>query len=346
MSLELQSEINDLSYETSVKIKMKFVGILFVLILSVSGLKASPESYNTSEICLMSALRMTTIPKNVCPGDNIRFIDLSRNNINYIEPYTFISKSLEELIMYGNKIIAINKFTFVGATALRILSLEQNRITSLHHDTFKYLTSLEELFLGHNQIKILEDHVYAGLRKLKKLNLEHNAIEHIHNNAFHGLHSLSELNLNHNNIAVLTSAIFTRFYKWDPLYFDFDSNQIEAISPETFNIFVRLHLSIKNNKCVDGTADETTIDTMLEQCYRYFELKKSGNTGEAIEEVEIFNDTIQSTSTEGSITTIAKAPKQQKCENIKKSKIVKLLDTLVKQAMTTVKEIKLELPEE
>ena len=81
-----------------------------------------------------------------------------------------------------------------------LLTLKDNRISSIDPYTFQGLNKLQELSLAKNKIQILKSNAFVGLHSLKYIDLRGNRITRIENGAFAGLDSLVEVRLRGNPV--------------------------------------------------------------------------------------------------------------------------------------------------
>lgn len=85
-----------------------------------------------------------------CREENLKTLNLSKNNITIIPPNIKECHSLVELYLYGNK-IAILPPEIGHLTQLQTLALNENSLNSLP-DTLQNLRHLKVLDLRHNKL--------------------------------------------------------------------------------------------------------------------------------------------------------------------------------------------------
>lgn len=146
------------------------------------------------------------IDKSTFSGSALEVINLSRNKIATIEPYSFgnVSK-LYELSLIDNKLTRIDQDDFAGSTVKIIelvfnqiafiepgaffglhllrLDLSSNKITEIDKNTFAGCT-VEKLILDYNQIRTIEPYAFIDVTDLRELHLEQNRISKIERNTF------------------------------------------------------------------------------------------------------------------------------------------------------------------
>lgn len=116
--------------------------------------------------------------KIIVKAQNLREIDISHNNLQYV-----------------------NKGLFNKYTNLRKLILSKNEINNIFEESFNGLTKLESLDLSENNLTTLAN-VFTPLKNLQHLNLSRNNIEFIHENYFNNW-LLQHLDVSHNNLRKL-----------------------------------------------------------------------------------------------------------------------------------------------
>ncbi|KAK4884741.1 hypothetical protein RN001_001012 [Aquatica leii] len=137
-------------------------------------------------------------------------LDLSKNFLEKIIPNTFKSpnkdNTIRNLYLGTNSINAIENNTFSQLSDLRILSLEENKISSIYKDSFKGLTSMTSLILKKNLITNIPIGLFGDLGRLEMLDLSDNRLSSLSPNTFSGLISLTKLNISHNELKVFEDS--------------------------------------------------------------------------------------------------------------------------------------------
>lgn len=77
---------------------------------------------------------------------------------------------------WEKSIISVEKDAFSECKELKIIGLEDNRISFLHEDTFKQNIKLEELYLSRNQLEFLEEDLFVSLINLRWLSIASNLL--------------------------------------------------------------------------------------------------------------------------------------------------------------------------
>uniref|UniRef100_F1KXW4 Leucine-rich repeat-containing protein 15 n=1 Tax=Ascaris suum TaxID=6253 RepID=F1KXW4_ASCSU len=158
--------------------------------------------------------------KNISLRDliNLSVLSFDRNSITQIADGDL--HSLAESVRLNLLSVAANKIAKIGPRALepihqlKVLSLENNQLTSLSSNDgnanvsfLRPLRKLKSLFLSTNNIQRIDENDLSSLTSLKTLALDHNEIEKIHGKAFVGL-PLTRIYLNHNRLFHLPRGIF------------------------------------------------------------------------------------------------------------------------------------------
>uniref|UniRef100_A0A8C0JYV3 Slit homolog 1 protein n=1 Tax=Canis lupus dingo TaxID=286419 RepID=A0A8C0JYV3_CANLU len=101
--------------------------------------------------------------------------DLSNNQIAEIAPDAFQGlRSLNSLVLYGNKITDLPRGVFGGLYTLQLLLLNANKINCVRPDAFQDLQNLSLLSLYDNKIQSLAKGTFTSLRAIQTLHLAQN----------------------------------------------------------------------------------------------------------------------------------------------------------------------------
>ncbi|CAG5106199.1 Similar to Tlr13: Toll-like receptor 13 (Mus musculus) [Cotesia congregata] len=143
---------------------------------------------------------------------NLVYLDLSYNDIEYLDFLDKLPKSIAHLCLNNNKILkfvhermpvkslglyavaetVIEKYDFNHLENLQYLDISRNKIEKIEDGTFKNLSKLITLYLNNNYLSSLPD--FSGLTHIKKLDLSNNYLSPISATAFDYLPTLEELN--------------------------------------------------------------------------------------------------------------------------------------------------------
>jgi Leucine-rich repeat (LRR) protein len=115
----------------------------------------------------------------------VKILDLSHNQISWIEKRAFRNvSSLEILDLSNNRITAdvlipeifeghYDPETYIPLKTLKVLRLGNNELHSLNPDLFEHLPNLEELSLDSNPFKVIDHNseiAISGINTLKARN--------------------------------------------------------------------------------------------------------------------------------------------------------------------------------
>ncbi|KAI1286195.1 Leucine-rich repeat transmembrane neuronal protein 1 [Halotydeus destructor] len=191
--------------------KMTTLSTLVALMLAVtqpgliSGLCPNQCTCNDNLLkATCSSSGLTTVPITLNPRlkelyiNENRIREISSNSLNFYRHLEILSLSSNKLSTLGDKLfLSLSKLqllfldtnsivdipsssrTFRGLSALLVLSLARNSLSSLGSATFVGLFSLEELDLSSNLIDRLDSSSFAGLTRLKVLSLRDNRLRYI-----------------------------------------------------------------------------------------------------------------------------------------------------------------------
>ena len=139
---------------------------------------------------------------------------------------------IAELVMLDLGTITVEDGDFAGLSALRVLYLHHNDLSSLPENALDGLTSLEELYLYNNTLTTLPADTFDDLDNLEKLDLSYNSLSSLPADVFDGLSKLEELNLRNNELANFPDGIFDGLSRLKVL--NLNSNQLDALADGTF----------------------------------------------------------------------------------------------------------------
>ncbi|KAM9409478.1 leucine-rich repeat-containing G-protein coupled receptor 4 [Pholidichthys leucotaenia] len=122
---------------------------------------------NNLESLTLSGTKISSIPPNLCENLKLlRTLDLSYNEIKHLPSLQGCIR-LQEISFQHNHIQQIDRDTFNGLSALRLLDLSRNEIRVIHRDAFLTLTALSNLDLSMNSLTGIPSSGLSGLTQLK-----------------------------------------------------------------------------------------------------------------------------------------------------------------------------------
>ncbi|XP_008197465.1 carboxypeptidase N subunit 2 [Tribolium castaneum] len=124
-------------------------------------------------------------------------IEIERNAFTYC-------KSLQNLILYDNKVPVIRKSTFVGFWIMLKVSLENNHIERIEKGAF-VATNINFLDLSRNKLVVIPADIFVKNSRLEKLSVAHNKLVFIHIQTLPK--NLKQLYLDHNKLDALPDGL-------------------------------------------------------------------------------------------------------------------------------------------
>ena len=123
----------------------------------------------------------------------LKVVDFNSNNLDHIKNINLMYvDNLEYLDISNNRIEFIESGSFDNLISLEILLLSRNKLNSIN-GSFKYLESLQLLDLSFNFIETIPERIFSDLFKLEILDLTHNKIYEFESVALENLDSLKYL---------------------------------------------------------------------------------------------------------------------------------------------------------
>ena len=194
--------------------------------------------------------------------------------IKSVQPGDFSGlTALRVLSLYNNELSSLPDNVFLGLTALRQLNLSSNELGSLPAAIFSGLTALGQLYLHINELTSLPDGVFSGLTALETLHLNNNELSSLPDNVFSGLTALGSLLLRDNNLSSLPDGVFSGLTALWQLWLDGnaedpvpltvtleknpDAVEIRAVVPAAAPFAVPLRVSVANGGLAGGAATIT-----------------------------------------------------------------------------------------
>lgn len=199
---------------------------------------------------------------------DMRTLDLSSNQIAFIDETVFPKKSrLEDITIAKNVIVSLNG-TFARTRMLKTLDLSMNLIVDITK-AFSRLVQLQKLYLKGNRILYVSDCAFSTNFEISRLDLSYNRIEWLGSSSFATLVRLRLLLLNNNFIVSLNGSLSHKpvlvrlFLNENHLqvleandfednvnlrYVNFSFNNISSIEGAFRDMIMLRHLRIENNQ--------------------------------------------------------------------------------------------------
>ena len=165
-----------------------------------------------------------------CSGKNITD-EILADIINKLD-----STAVEILDLKKNKITTFDANIFVNFTKLQKLHLDGNSLTIIV-PPIKNIPNLTYLDLSFNQIKTLKNGTFNGLNKLTHLYLRGNDIETVDSGVFDDFMNLEDLFLIDNKIIRLLSGTFTGFgFRNTRVFLHYNKLTTDSIQKDVFGV--------------------------------------------------------------------------------------------------------------
>jgi tachykinin-like receptor len=128
-------------------------------------------------------------------------------------------RSLEILILRGNRIEHVDRDMFNGLFVLEYLDLSENKLQYLHPETFVRLYNVEKLYFNNNpDIKIPTDRNFIKSLSLSHLDISHCNVNSVSLETFANVSALEWLDLSYNNLRTVDINILRALPKLSTLY--------------------------------------------------------------------------------------------------------------------------------
>ncbi|OXA41817.1 Insulin-like growth factor-binding protein complex acid labile subunit [Folsomia candida] len=221
------------------------LGQIKLLNLSSNRIVALPPTIfqsngNIREIFLQNNT-ISAISSRVFSGlENLLSLDLSRNTLTSQWIKEDIFQGLSRLVILklsSNQLSYVDGSIFKDLISLQSLSLERNKIDTIHPTAFNSLRNLHFLDLSFNRLSHIDSRVFSNLVVLSQLTLDHNKIRSLEDNALKNCSSISDLILANNRLLNVPVAIKSLSYLKT---LDIGENLITHVNNASFTGMVQL----------------------------------------------------------------------------------------------------------
>ena len=201
-----------------------------------------------------------------------------------INDYSFANcKNLQQLSIYGNNLIKVDKNAFSENLQLQNLGISGSQLTDLPASVFTNLgNSLAYLSLSYNKLTTLRPGWFSTLQKLEFLDLDNNEIEELPINIFSSAKNLNILSMESNKLRVISAKSFGDLSKLG--YFNFRNNHIDAIDENFTNVFRFDPHTFSDTFCILSTMtySDTPADITINKLIDCFENYRAWEAGKVI----------------------------------------------------------------
>jgi Leucine-rich repeat (LRR) protein len=205
-------------------------------------LDLDPVRTNLRELDLSSNI-LSAVSSNVFRDMvHLQNLNISRNNIEFINDSAFFGLSLDKLSMDGNKLTQLWRSSFRGVLRIAYLDFSSNEILRIETGTFDSFNEfIFVLNLSRNKLTKLQYGMVRDMRYLQVLNLAQNQIDQVVNTAMKDLINLQDLDVSENKFTVIHSEDFV-----GPLsslkQFSLQCNTLTRF--ENFNFVSEIHVTM------------------------------------------------------------------------------------------------------
>jgi Leucine-rich repeat (LRR) protein len=242
-------------------------------------------SSNKLEIIPSLALRReVTLQLVECFSKDLKYFDLSFNQISMINNTMFIDKSqlkfigmekcltpkienflfyfndfLEEIKMNGNNLLKFpmfcSNYSLSRVCSLQRVDFRDNKLKIISKKDLLSLKNLKFINFEGNLIETIEPESFDSLQNLETLSLASNRLSNFSVRLFDNLLNIKDLNLSSNIIEILSENLFHNLNKLVTI--DLSSNRIYSIRNNSFDSLFNLknlHLNNNSNHLVFESA--------------------------------------------------------------------------------------------
>ena len=221
--------------------------------------------------------------------NNLRSLKKLKIKSNFVSSIEQVFKGLDmseritEIDLSSNLLVKLDNGDFPEKFKnLSRLILDNNKITLIGSETFKYMKNLNSLTINDNFLLDIKNFTFSNLSMLKKLELSYNSISNLYRQTFKGLSSLNFLKLNGNYLSRLDDYLFYELTSIIDVYLE--DNEIELISDNLFNCSGSGYSSVKK---LDLSLNRIKSLTFIRSCLAKLEnINLADNVIERIEKID------------------------------------------------------------
>ncbi|XP_050360003.1 protein toll-like isoform X2 [Nymphalis io] len=187
-------------------------------------------------------------------------LELADGNLRFLPKGAFKNTpSVQTLLLWGNKIEAVDVGAFEGLTQLVNLSLNVNLISHLPGGLFRHSPHIGRIDLYVNRLLGLSEGLFSGLQELKEILIfDNNATLKLENRTFSNLPSLYNLKLEKSSIETVPADLFLNTTNLKKI--SLKGNKIKVLPNGIFSKQKLNLLNLSNN-----SISELPVDVFDEQ---------------------------------------------------------------------------------
>ncbi|KAK5971924.1 hypothetical protein GCK32_015935 [Trichostrongylus colubriformis] len=193
--------------------------------------------------------QISIIPNMAFARLRLIVLTLSNNRITHLEKLS-LPPSLSILELRNNLLTQIPYLALKDKTALQVLDLDSNNISSLEYNPEVHFKNELRLILRNNKIRTLTPTSLKSFRKFKELDLSYNqagSISSISSATFEGISHIKVLDLSFNTLAYIARGTFKNLAK-NLERLNIEENIFHAVPAALGDLRNLTHLSMNGNK--------------------------------------------------------------------------------------------------
>lgn len=219
--------------------------------------------------------------------ENLNRADCSGQQL--ITPNVEVPSAVELLDLSHNDITTLDNVCFEGLIYLINLTINHNALHTIYLDAFSSLRDIQFIDLSYNRLEYFDERIFEANTKLTGLNLSGNKFMSLQNKPLLRSSSLRQLTLNNAQVTYIYPQMFKEIPNLQEV--DVSNNLMITLSATAFNSLQHLRLiDLKENRWIcDNGFDATLkglkrkgIETRLHSC-EVFDLKASAESNKANE---------------------------------------------------------------
>lgn len=198
--------------------------------------------------------------------EELIFIDLSRNNLTNLDPFTFqLNIRLQKIILDYNNFGEFLELKSRGNFLTEHFSCKHCGIVQIVRDAFKHFPSLITLDLSYNKMGDSSLAIFQQLQSLTKLDLSYNSISRIPPSTFVNSPALTTINLAGNPLKIIDTRIFQHNPYLKTLDVSFCGLQQLWQQPIKANLHSLLQLYVANNSLTSISTKDLQVIPFLQE---------------------------------------------------------------------------------